>query len=84
MGGGETEKETWTNNFVYAIGGIGDNLMHYIRVKPTSNDVSINFYSCAYLLIPQLSNSKNRKLTLLIYMSFVLLLIHTQSVLVKQ
>ena len=22
----KTEKETWTNNFVYAIGGIGDNL----------------------------------------------------------
>ena len=44
----KTEKETWTDYFVYASRGIGDNHCYFNEYKPTPNDVSINFYSCSF------------------------------------
>ena len=41
-------KKRGLNYFVYAFGGIGDNLMHYIRVTAHANGVSISNYSCAF------------------------------------
>lgn len=62
----------WTNNFVYAFGGIGDNHCSHLRVKAHVRRREHQLLLLtAFFKFPNYPKSKNKKLTLLIYMSFV-------------
>ena len=75
------KKKTWTDYFVYALPRYwGKPLLSSTSKSPRRTTRASTFTLDSLLQIPQLSVGKNRKLTLLIYMSFSLLLIHRQLV----